>query len=61
MKIVKGLGTMAVMTATHASVALANAPSGDGPPDYSGISAMYYVLIAIVLGYGAYDIFFNKS
>lgn len=61
MKIVKGLGTLAVMTATHASVALANAPTGDGPPDYSGISWMYYIMIAVVLGYGAYDIFLNKS
>ena len=40
---------------------LANAPSGDEPPDYSGITGMYYTLIALVLGYGVYDTFFKKS
>jgi hypothetical protein len=44
-----------------ASLALANAPSGDHPPDYSGISYMYYTLIALILGYGVYDTFFKKS
>ncbi|MCP9440230.1 MAG: hypothetical protein NNA20_08600 [Nitrospira sp.] len=39
---------------------LANAPEG-GPPDYSGITAFYYTLIAVVLGYGVYDTFFKKS
>lgn len=43
------------------SQASANAPSGDGPPDYSGISGMYYALIGIVLAYGVYDTFFKKS
>lgn len=37
----------------------ANAP--EGAPDYSGITALYYVLIAVVLGYGVYDTFFKKS
>jgi hypothetical protein len=41
--------------------ALANAPEGGGPPDYSGITGLYYVLIAVVLGYGVYDTFFKKS
>ncbi|MDH5641930.1 MAG: hypothetical protein OEY28_11610 [Nitrospira sp.] len=40
--------------------ALANAPT-EGPPDYSGITGMYYTLIALILGYGVYDTFFKKS
>ncbi|MCS6896860.1 MAG: hypothetical protein NZM29_02720 [Nitrospira sp.] len=42
-------------------IALANAPGEGGPPDYSGITAFYYTLIAVVLGYGVYDTFFKKS
>ena len=41
--------------------ALANAPEGGGPPDYSGITGMYYTLIGIVLAYGIYDTFLKKS
>ncbi len=44
----------------NASMALANAPT-DGPPDYSGITGMYYVLIGMILAYGVYDTFFKKS
>jgi len=40
---------------------LANAPAGEGPSDYSGISGMYYVLIGLVLAYGIYDTFLKKS
>lgn len=40
---------------------LANAPEGGGPPDYSGITAIYYVFIGGVLAYGVYDTFFKKS
>lgn len=40
---------------------LANTPVGEGPPDYSGISGMYYVLIGLVLAYGIYDTFLKKS
>ncbi|MGQ0693951.1 MAG: hypothetical protein ACT4OL_00055 [Nitrospiraceae bacterium] len=40
---------------------LANVPAGEGPPDYSGISGMYYTLIGLVLAYGVYDTFFKKS
>lgn len=40
---------------------LANVPEGEGPPDYSGITALYYVLIGGVLAYGVYDTFFKKS
>jgi hypothetical protein len=43
-----------------ASLVLANEP-GKGAPDYSGISYMYYTLIALILGYGVYDTFFKKS
>lgn len=39
----------------------ANAPEGGGAPDYSGITALYYVLIGGVLAYGVYDTFFKKS
>lgn len=42
-------------------LALANAPAGGGPPDYSGISGMYYTLIGLILGYGVYDTFIKKS
>jgi len=38
----------------------ANAPEG-GPPDYSGITGLYYFLIGVVLVYGVYDTFFKKS
>ncbi|HEU4686564.1 MAG TPA: hypothetical protein VFS39_18800 [Nitrospira sp.] len=43
------------------SQALANEPKGEGAPDYSGITAMYYVLIGLVLAYGVYDTFLKKS
>lgn len=42
------------------SQALANEPKG-GAPDYSGISALYYTLIGLILVYGVYDTFFKKS
>jgi hypothetical protein len=44
----------------NASLALANEP-GKGAPDYSGISYLYYTLIAGILLYGVYDTFFKKS
>ena len=43
------------------SQVLANEPKGDGGPDYSGISFMYYTLIAVILIYGVYDTFLKKS
>lgn len=43
-----------------ASLALANVEAGK-PPDYSGISAMYYTLIGLILVYGVYDTFIKKS
>lgn len=40
-----------------ANPAMANEPGGG----YEGITAMYYTIIAIILGYGVYDIFFKKE
>ncbi|HXF91843.1 MAG TPA: hypothetical protein VNK46_03720 [Nitrospiraceae bacterium] len=51
---------VSAVMASNVSLALANEPKG-GAPDYSGISYMYYTLIALVLGYGVYDTFFKKS
>ena len=39
---------------------LANEPKGEGPPHYSGISSIYFVLIGLILAYGVYDSFFKK-
>lgn len=46
---------------TGVSYVLANEPKGEGPPDYSGVTGMYYTLIGLILAYGAYDSFFKKS
>jgi hypothetical protein len=43
-----------------ATTVLANEPKG-GAPDYSGITGIYYVLIALILVYGVYDTFFKKN
>jgi len=51
------MGTLLV----QALPALANVPEGGGAPDYSGITALYYFLIGVVLVYGVYDTFFKKS
>ncbi len=40
---------------------MANEPKGEGAPDYSGITGMYYVLIGLILAYGVYDTFLKKS
>jgi hypothetical protein len=42
------------------SQALANVEAGKAP-DYSGISALYFTLIGLILVYGIYDTFFKKS
>jgi hypothetical protein len=39
----------------------ASANEATGAPDYSGITYMYYTVIALILGYGVYDTFFKKS
>ena len=41
------------------SYVLANEPK-EGPPDYSGVSAIYYTIIGLILAYGVYDSFFKK-
>lgn len=56
-KLGMGVGASVLTVATQA---LANEPKG-GAPDYSGISGMYYALIALILVYGVYDTFFKKS
>jgi len=53
----KGLLGSVMAVAVSASPALANAPGGG----YEGITAMYVGFIAVILGYGVYDIFFKKS
>ena len=40
---------------------LANAPAGEGAPDYSGITGLYYIIIGVILAYGVYDSFLKKS
>ncbi|GMV50355.1 MAG: hypothetical protein NBKEAIPA_01851 [Nitrospirae bacterium] len=52
-------GVLGGLGAFHAATAFANV--GEGPPDYSGITALYYVLIALILAFGVYDTFFKKS
>ena len=42
---------------TNATTVLANAPGGG----YEGITGLYYSIIALILAYGAYDIFFKKE
>ena len=61
MKMLARTGTIAgTFFLVTTSQVLANEPKG-GAPDYSGISSMYYALIAVILAYGVYDTFFKKS
>ena len=61
-KIGAGAGVLVSMVLLSAvSYVLANEPKGEGAPDYSGISSIYYTLIGLILAYGAYDSFFKKS
>lgn len=53
------LAATAVMLMS-ASQASANVEAGKAP-DYSGISYLYYTIIAVILVYGVYDTFFKKS
>lgn len=52
--------TAGMVLLASASYVLANEPKGEGPPDYSGISSIYFVLIGLILAYGVYDSFFKK-
>lgn len=62
MKLFARLATMAgTVVLVGAAQVLANEPKGEGAPDYSGITGMYYVLIGLVLAYGVYDTFLKKS
>ncbi|OGW49842.1 MAG: hypothetical protein A2V62_08335 [Nitrospirae bacterium RBG_19FT_COMBO_58_9] len=46
---------------TGVSYVLANEPKGEGAPDYSGVTSIYYTLIGLILAYGVYDSFLKKS
>ena len=55
-------GSMALaIVLSVAPQVLANEAHGDGPPDYSGITGLYYVMIGGILAYGVYDTFLKKS
>lgn len=58
-KMLTGVSMAGAMILTVAPRVQANV--GEGPPDYSGITALYYVLIAAILGYGVWDAFIKKS
>jgi hypothetical protein len=61
-KMLAQVGTFAgTLFLVSASQVLANEPKGEGAPDYSGITGMYYVLIGLVLAYGVYDTFLKKN
>ncbi len=61
-KILTEVGAIAsTVLLVGASQVLANEPKGEGAPDYSGISGMYYTLIALILAYGVYDTFLKKK
>ncbi len=61
-KLLSQLGAIAGMVfLISVNQVLANEPKGEGAPDYSGITGMYYVLIGLVLAYGVYDTFLKKN
>jgi hypothetical protein len=61
-KISAGIVTAAFsVLLTGVSYVLANESKGEGPPDYSGITGIYYTLIGLILAYGFYDSFLKKS
>lgn len=60
-KLMTQAGSTAFVLLSTAAPVLANAPAGEGPPDYSGITGMYYVLIGVILAYGVYDTFLKKN
>ena len=59
-KMLAQVGAVAGTLTIGVSSVLANEPKG-GPPDYSGISTLYYSFIGLVLAYGVYDTFFKKN
>ena len=58
---VAGFFSALLSVSMSASLALANAPEGGKPGDYSGIAYIYYTFIVLILAYGVYDTFFKKS
>jgi len=60
-RLLSHMGAITGVLLVQALPVLANAPGGEGPPDYSGITGMYYTLIGAILAYGVYDTFFKKS
>jgi hypothetical protein len=59
-RLIAGLIGAVTSVVLNGSIALANEPKG-GAPDYSGVTGLYYTLIALILIYGVYDAFFKKS
>jgi hypothetical protein len=59
-RLIAGLIGAVISVVLNGSIALANEPKG-GAPDYSGVTGLYYTLIALILIYGVYDAFFKKS
>ena len=59
-RLLSGLIGAVTFSILSGAPAFANEPKG-GAPDYSGISGLYYTLIAVILIYGVYDAFFKKS
>ena len=59
-RLIVGLIGAATSVVLNGSMVLANEPKG-GAPDYSGVTGLYYTLIALILIYGVYDAFFKKS
>ena len=55
-KTIQGIFSGALLL-TSATPVLANAPGGG----YEGITGLYYSIIALILAYGVYDIFFKKE
>lgn len=60
-KMLTGMSLVTAVVLTMAPAVFANEAKGDGPPDYSGITGLYYVIIAAILGYGVWDTFIKKS
>lgn len=58
--IVAVTGTVLLASASYVLANEAKADGPPGPPDYSGIASIYYVLIGLILAYGVYDSFVKK-
>ena len=60
-KLLESVSLAVAVVLTVVPQVLANEAHGDGPPDYSGITGLYYVMIGGILAYGVYDTFLKKS